>query len=233
MAGRTGAGAAEEDAGSEAAAWWVYGGPFALFGALTMVEGWVPQGYYPLVYCIKVCGVTAALVLAGAARRDIIPTGRAVPLAIATGLAVFAAWVAIDTRVPYPHLGSRTGYNPFEKLGALSWAAPVFLAIRFYGLAVMVPVMEELFMRSFLLRYFTSPRFRDVPMGSFSAGAFAIVAALSAASHPEWLVAIMASAVYAWLLRHTRSLFPVVLAHAVTNAALGIYVVATGDWKYW
>ncbi len=233
MTGRIDATAAEEEPGSEAAAWWAYGGPFALFGALTTVEGWVPQAYYPLVYVVKVCSVTAALVLAGAARRDIIPTGRAAPLAIVTGLAVFVAWVAIDTWVPYPHLGSRVGYDPFEKLASPAWAAPVFLAVRFYGLVVMVPVMEELFMRSFLLRYFTSPRFREIPMGTFSATAFVIVAALSAASHPEWLVAMLASAAYAWLLRHTRSLFPVVLAHAVTNAALGIYVVSTGDWKYW
>lgn len=233
MTGPSASTGAQPDTGSEASAWWAYGGPFALFGLLTMVEGQVPQGYYPIVYVFKVCAVTAALYVAGAARHDISPGARHVPLAVVMGALVFIAWVAVDTWVPYPHLGSRAGYNPFEKLVSPAWAAPVFLAARFYGLVLMVPVMEELFMRSFLLRYFTSPRFRDVPIGTFSASAFGIVTALSAASHPEWLVAIIASAAYAWLLRRTRSLFAVVLAHAVTNAALGVYVVFTGDWKYW
>ncbi len=217
---------------SEAADWWAYGGPFALFGVLTMLEGPAGPRYYPLVYGIKVCFVTVGLLLAGPARRDIVSSSRHLPIAVVAGLVVFVAWVGIDSSVPYPHIGSRTAFDPFASVHPRP-AALMFLAVRFYGLVLMVPVMEELFMRSFLLRYFTSPRFREVPMGSFTAGAFTIVAALSAASHPEWLVAAIASGAYALLLRHTRSLFDVVVAHAVTNAALGIYVVSTGAWKYW
>jgi uncharacterized protein len=217
----------------EARAWWTYGGPFVLFGVLTMLEGYVPAGWYPLVYSAKVIAVTASLIAAGAARRDISPSSRGVASSILIGLAVFAAWVGVDTWVPYPHLGSRIGFNPFTALAHPSWAAAAFLCVRFYGLVLVVPVMEELFMRSFLLRYFTSPDISKVPIGTFSASAFWIVAGLSALSHPEWLVAIIASVAYALLLRRTRRLFDVVVAHATTNAALGIYVVLTGDWKYW
>lgn len=228
-----GASAVTADRQSEASAWWAYGGPFAVFGLLTMLEGRVGPQHYPLVYLVKVCAVTLALAVSGAARRDISPSARALPLAIAVGLAMFTAWVGIDTWVPYPHIGTRTGFNPFQSLAGSGWPVPAFLAVRCYGLVLMVPVMEELFMRSFLLRYFTNPRVDQVAMGEFTAGAFAIVAALSALSHPEWLVAAIASAVYALLLRRTRSLFAVVVAHAVTNAALGIYVVTTGTWRYW
>jgi len=216
---------------SEAEGWWTYGGPFVLFGVFTLVEGYVPANLYPVVYFIKICAVTIALMIAGTARRDITPSGGVVPLSIALGLLVFIAWVGIDKWVPYPHLGERTGFNPFSLLRS-PWAA-VFLAVRFYGLVLVVPVMEELFMRSFLLRYFTTSNFTAVPMGTFSWSAFWIVAGLSAASHPEWLVAVVASCAYALLLRRRRSLFAAVLAHATTNAALGIYVVLTGDWKYW
>jgi hypothetical protein len=34
-------------------------------------------------------------------------------------------------------------------------------------------------------------------------------------------------------LRRTGSLFATVMAHAVTNAALGIYVLLSHDWQYW
>lgn len=233
MAGAIDSTAAEGAPGTEARAWWVYGGPFALFGALTMLEGHLPARHYPLAYLVKVCVVSAALVAAGAARRDISTSRRVLLPACLAGLAVFAIWIGVDRWVPYPHIGSRVGFNPFAALAHPAWAASAFLAVRFYGLVIMVPVMEELFMRSFLLRYFTNPRFSEVPMGTYSAGAFAIVAALSAASHPEWLVAALAAAAYAGVLTATRSLFAVVAAHAVTNLALGVYVVTTGEWRYW
>jgi uncharacterized protein len=204
-----------------------------LFGLFTMAEGYTATGWYPVVYGVKVLAVTACLVVARTARTDITPERRGVVGATLLGVAVFVLWVAIDKWIPYPHLGARTGFNPFAALAQPAWAAPAFLFVRFYGLVLVVPVMEELFMRSFLLRYFTNPDIRQVPIGTFSTSAFWIVAGLSALSHPEWLVAIIASAAYALLLRRTRSLFDAVVAHATTNALLGIYVVLTGDWKYW
>jgi hypothetical protein len=31
----------------------------------------------------------------------------------------------------------------------------------------------------------------------------------------------------------TRSIADCILAHAVTNATLSFYVIATGQWRYW
>ena len=44
----------------------------------------------------------------------------------------------------------------------------VLIAVRLMGAAVVVPVMEELFWRSFLMRYLINPDFRAVPMGAFA-----------------------------------------------------------------
>jgi CAAX prenyl protease-like protein len=98
---------------------------------------------------------------------------------------------------------------------------------------VIVPVMEELFWRSFLIRYLTNQDFTAIPIGRFSMTAFWLVAGASGLAHPEWLVAVVASAAYSWLLKHTGSLFATVVAHAVTNAALGVYVLLSRDWQYW
>jgi membrane protease YdiL (CAAX protease family) len=57
--------------------------------------------------------------------------------------------------------------------------------------------------------------------------------AASALSHPEWLVAVIASLAYGLWIRRTRSLFGAIVAHATTNGALGAYVLATGEWQYW
>jgi CAAX prenyl protease-like protein len=97
----------------------------------------------------------------------------------------------------------------------------------------MVPVMEEIFWRSFMLRYLTQVDFRRLAVGTFSASALWVTVAGSAVSHPEWLVAAIAGLLYALWLRRTASLFASIVAHATTNAALGAYVLTTGSWQYW
>jgi CAAX prenyl protease-like protein len=218
------------------------------FGVLTLAEGRVPVEWYPHFYAAKALIVSIVLFsmreplrnLAPGApglqpRGDVSPglktRGSIVAASVALGLAVCAAWVLIHEYVPYPPLGSRTAFDPTPLQGTALW--PLFLAVRFYGLVVMVPVMEEIFWRSFLLRYLTDQDFRRLPMGTFSASALAIMTSASALAHPEWLVAIVASLAYAFWLRGTRSLLGAVVAHATTNAALGIYVLATGKWGYW
>ena len=158
--------------------------PIVVFGVFTAIEGQLPQSWYPLLYLIKVCAVTLSLVLC---RRlsDIHPSRRFVVPAVIVGAAVFAAWVGIDKWVPYPHLGARVGFNPFESLERPGVAA-AFVVVRLYGLCLLVPVMEELFWRSFLLRYLTTTEnFESMPVGAFSWSAF-------------WLVAL----VFGWPIRN-------------------------------
>ena len=206
--------------------------PIVVFGVFTAIEGQLPQSWYPLLYLIKVCAVTLSLVRC---RRlsDIHPSRRFVVPAVIVGAAVFAAWVGIDTWVPYPHLGARIGFNPFESLERPGVAA-AFVVVRLYGLCVLVPVMEELFWRSFLLRYLTTTEhFESMPVGAFSWSAFWLVAVVFGVAHPEWLPAVLTACAYALLLRQTRSLFAVVVAHAVTNGALAVYVLLSHNWQYW
>ncbi len=97
----------------------------------------------------------------------------------------------------------------------------------------MVPLLEELFWRSFLLRYATDARFKTVPLGKYSTEAFAIVAVIFGLAHSKWLAAILTACIYALLPRQTRNLLACVVAHGVTNLSLGVYVVAARDWVYW
>jgi hypothetical protein len=211
--------------------WFGYVAPMATFLMLTAVESEAADRFYPWLYGFKVCVVTGLLWYFTKPRQDIQIHWRGTILAIVVGLAIFVQWVWIDQWIPYPHLGERVGYNPLERLAG--WMLPVFFAFRFLGLVVVVPVMEEIFWRSFLLRYFTDSEFTKVKMGMFSWYAFAIVAISFGLSHNEWLVALICACAYGLLLRQTKSLYTCVLAHGVTNLALGLYVVLTGSWLYW
>jgi len=107
------------------------------------------------------------------------------------------------------------------------------IAVRLIGAAVVVPVMEELFRRFFLMRYLINPDFRSVPMGAFSWFSFLGVAILFGLKHQRVVVGIAVGLLYNLLLIRQKNLKGVILAHAVTNLGLGIYVVATASWMFW
>ncbi|MGA7827253.1 MAG: CPBP family glutamic-type intramembrane protease [Geobacteraceae bacterium] len=51
--------------------------------------------------------------------------------------------------------------------------------------------------------------------------------------HNLFLAGIMAGIAYNLLLYRTKSLSACILAHGLTNLALGIYVLQTGKWYFW
>jgi uncharacterized protein len=205
--------------------------PAVVFGALTAAEGYLPIEYYPAAYTVKAIAVTLALLWARRTLRDIVPAFNVVVPSILVGVVVFAVWIYGEQWIPYPHLGSRSAYDPFSHLSPV--AATAFLAVRLYGLIVMVPIFEELLWRSFLIRYATSADFTTVPIGTYSMTAFLMVAGAAAIAHPEWLIAFIANAIYNLWLGRTRSVFATIVAHATTNAILGVYVLRTGNWQLW
>jgi membrane protease YdiL (CAAX protease family) len=48
-----------------------------------------------------------------------------------------------------------------------------------------------------------------------------------------WLAAALAGVAYALLYMRSGKLWLPVIAHAVTNGALGVWVVAERQWQFW
>lgn len=215
--------------------WLPYVLPFAVFMAFTAGIEPRMKAQYVWVYIAKVVVVTGVLLACRRPLRDIRFDGRMLVLGTVVGLVLCAVWVGGEKLIPYPHpaiLGGRAEFNPFVAIPDAAQRA-VFLVFRFFGLALMVPVMEEIFWRSFLQRYLTRPEFEELPLEKFTWGAAAIVAAMFGVTHPEWLSAVVFAFAMALLLRQTKSLFACVVAHGVTNLALGVYVLVMGDWRFW
>ncbi len=211
--------------------WLLYVIPMAAFLAVSYLESRL-TAHYVWVYTGKVALVSLLLFACRSVWQDIRFEARTLLPAALAGAAMLTVWVAVSRWVPYAVFGQRVGFDPFRQIES-DWQRIFFLCVRLYGLALMVPVMEELFWRSFLLRYFTDSRWEDIPLGTFSWSALLIVSAIFAAMHPEWLAALLYGIAIALLLKQTRSLFACVVMHAVTNLGLGIYVLATQDWKFW
>ena len=119
--------------------------------------------------------------------------------------------------LPHVHVsGEPLGVRPDGPRSGGAWA---FISVRLLGLALVVPVVEELFWRSFLLRWLIDNDFTRVPIGKVTPMAAAVTSALFGLAHPEWLPALLTGALWAWLLWQTKSLSACLISHMTANLA--------------
>ena len=157
---------------------------------------------------------------------------RRIVFTAAVALLVFALWIAPQELLGFaPRL---FGFNPeiFSGQPATYWATIVF---RFLRLVVVVPLVEEIFWRGFLLRYFINEKFYTVPVGTLSWLSFAVVTVGFGFAHSpaDRIAALITGALYNCVAYRTKSLTSCVLAHAVTNLLLGLWIMKTRQWGFW
>lgn len=130
-------------------------------------------------------------------------------------------------------MSNRPAFNPFTNLPGIGWQI-AFLVPRFLLLAAIVPMIEELFLRGWLVRYIQDPNFE--PVGYAGLGFMALLAPTiyGVATHPgEATAAIVWFSLITLLMMKTRNLWDCVMAHAVTNLLLGLYVIQYSQWQLW
>jgi CAAX prenyl protease-like protein len=154
-------------------------------------------------------------------------TAADIALDVAVGLLGAALWVA--PFLLFPALRpDETGFDTQHFGASLVWLA---LTLRAIGYALVTPFVEELFVRSWLMRYvdvFDKKRdFRSVPIARFTWRSFLVVTLYFVFSHQQWewgVMFIWTLLTMAWFY-HRKHLAPLVLVHAVTNGAILLFVV--------
>jgi CAAX prenyl protease-like protein len=184
------------------------------------------------LYLVQAVVALAALLAWRASYRELAVLPRLVrPLfiSIGAGIGVFLLWI---TPVPgWMHLGaSVASFVPVDADGTLRWD---LIAARAFGAVLVVPLMEELFWRSFLMRWIEQRDFLSLAPASVSWFAVLTSSLVFALAHELWLAGLVAGLVYAQLYRRLGNLWYAVLAHATTNLALGGWVVSQRAWPYW
>ncbi|HUT10509.1 MAG TPA: CAAX prenyl protease-related protein [Thermoguttaceae bacterium] len=205
----------------------------------------IPYDYYPLVYTAKIILTTAAVLF-------VLPGYRQFPfrlslLGAVVGVVGAVVWIGLcslrlEQEVLVPLLkpigldgmiaaGTRSAYNPLKVLAARPVLAWGFLAVRFFGLVAVVAVIEEFFLRGFIMRLAVEADWWKVPFGKVNAAAVVLGTLIPVLMHPaELLAAVVWFSMITWLMVKTRNIWDCVLAHAVTNLLLGIYVVLWDAW---
>jgi uncharacterized protein len=213
--------------------------PFVLYLAFTQVIAAYPDQYawlYPAV--VLLVGFVTLSLLRG---RRLFRPHRDVLAGVIVGLIGIALWIGLcrlnleqPAGVYFPSWlqPKRAAFNPFHNIAepVTRWA---FIVARLAGLVILVPVVEELFWRGFLLRWLLSPDWEHEKLGQMSARSFAVVTLLFTLAHPEWIAAAVYCSLLNGLLYWKRDLWNCIVAHGVSNLVLGIYILSMGSWELW
>ena len=149
-------------------------------------------------------------------------------LAVVLGVVIFIVWVGLEGM--YPALGSSL-FNPYN--AASSLVVPVLL-IKLIGAILVAPLAEELFTRSFLIRFFIEPnKWEKIKIGKYTLFSFIVTVLFFGFSHNRWLPGIITGIFLNLLLYKRKQISSCIIAHGVANLCLAVYVLATGNWGFW
>jgi len=149
--------------------------------------------------------------------------------ALFVGLGVLAVWIGFDSGIFV--LGSKHDSLPLlTPEGHRDWLP---IVLRMAGSALVVPLVEEVFWRSFLMRWIETPRFVCLEAARIGLRALLMSSVVFGLEHTQWFAGIVAGLAYGALYRRSGRLWPAVIAHATTNAGLGLWVIFTGAWQFW
>ncbi len=163
---------------------------------------------------------------------------------VITGLVGGALWIALChlqleatliklIGLPPELLGTRDGINPYE-IYPESDQRWLFLGFRFALLVITVPIAEELFLRGFFMRMIDAVDWTALPLGEIGTSGLVAGTLYGMATHPsEFIAAAAWFSLITLLMVKTGKFWNCVVAHAVTNLTLGIYIMTTGTWSLW
>jgi exosortase E/protease (VPEID-CTERM system) len=145
------------------------------------------------------------------------------------GVLVFVLWMVFEKLLPT----AATDEVPGVLAGGMTGFGFAWLVSRVVGSVVLVPVAEELAFRGYLMRRLVSSDTRQVPIGQFTWLSFVVSSLLFGVLHGRWLAGTVAGGCYAYALYRRRELADPIVAHAVTNGLIALYVLTTGSWSLW
>jgi exosortase E/protease (VPEID-CTERM system) len=188
--------------------------PFVAFMLAGVAAGafFVPAD---LGYPLKAVVLALAVALFWPAIREM--PWRVDPAAAAAGAGVGVLWLALAPAGAEPALAAALAALP-------GWAMAGWAVARLVGTVALVPLVEELFFRGYVLARL------DRGGAAMRALAVAVSTAAFATLHGQWLAAGIAGAVFAAVMLWRGRVTDAVVAHIVANAVVGGVALLRGDW---
>ena len=202
-----------------------YLAPFLAVLAAGMLSHAVSSGFETW-YGLRLIGAAAALALYWRALARI--DWRFGALGICGGVAVFALWLAASLFI----LQHRA--MPAALADMSPGARGLWIATRALTSVLLVPIVEELAYRGYLLRRLVAEDFETVSYRAVGWLPLAVTAVAFGAVHGAmWLPGIAVGVVYGLILMRTGRIGEAAAAHVVSNLLLAGWVLIGGQWQLW
>jgi exosortase E/protease (VPEID-CTERM system) len=191
-------------------------------GAALVTSIW-SEGGLDTWYGLRIVAALAVLFLVREALPHLSLSWSWVPVLLAAATcAIWVSWVDGD------------GTALADSVGRLSPAARwTWIAIRATGSVLVIPVVEELAFRGFLLPWLVSPMFESVAPRAWTWPAVLLSSLAFGALHEHWLPGAAAGLAFAAARLYRGRLGDAILAHALCNGGVAAAVLVAGRWDLW
>lgn len=198
----------------------------AVFLTMLITNAFSTQSAINWLYPIPIAAGIAALIYCwpayrfGRPRVDLHSAG--------IGVLVFVIWIALHPASPETDKAMHTLLIQSSALTSLAW-----ITVRVLGSVLIIPIVEELVFRGYLLCRLAREDVRLAGPMTFSWIGFIVSSVIFGLLHQAWLAGLIAGAAYAWIRYRSNHLWAPIIAHAVTNGLIAAYVLTTSTWSLW
>ena len=146
---------------------------------------------------------------------------------VAAGMIAFAVWIALVR----PDLAASQAFaNTLFSQSAL--VSSLWLLSRLIGSIVIVPIVEEMAFRGFLLPWITNRLESRLGLALARASALATTSIMFGLAHADMLAATAAGLIYGCIKLYRAKYTDAILAHGITNICLCLYALQNEYWSY-
>lgn len=140
--------------------------------------------------------------------------------AIFVGAIIFLVWIGLEPL----HAIKETSFIP----------SIASILTRILGGVFVASVVEELFTRSFLMRFIINPNnWQKISIGKYTLFSFLITVLFFGLSHKRWIAGLVIGIILNLYLYKRKDIFSCIQAHAWANLILSVYVIVSSSWYFW
>ncbi|MEM2131299.1 MAG: CAAX prenyl protease-related protein [Candidatus Woesearchaeota archaeon] len=150
-------------------------------------------------------------------------------LSIFTGLLIAFIWIYSLNIYPIFNIKIETKTNNIELFNYNI----VDLILKIITFTILTPVIEEFFMRFWLIRFIISKYWQKIELGKFTLSSFLFTTLFFGFSHTLWIQGIISGILFNLLYYNRKNIESCILAHFTANFFLMIYVLITQKTIFW
>jgi len=149
-------------------------------------------------------------------------------VAVFIGIAIFVLWMLLEPPAEPGPIAMETALSTLSNAEKSVW-----LAFRVAGSVLLVPVVEEMAFRGYMIRRLAGQELDVSTPPRFTLLSFCLSSLAFGLLHGRWLAGTLSGMALAYALYRRGKLGDAIIAHMVANGLIALSVLAWGKWSLW